>query len=170
MKSLDPQRRVAILEDASELPYDLFLGIPKHRVPEVVAASGMSVEGWIPVDRKTRLMRYLAAHAVGDVTSVGAPSRGVRRGAARVVAADPIAQVPAANRPCPTPERIPVTSSLVRSRSGRGCGVFSGLGAHTAGLRTLGRPGGREGRILVRAAGRAGLVCRRTRLLRVLID
>jgi sulfide:quinone oxidoreductase len=33
VRALDPQRRVAILDDASEMPYDLFLGIPKHRVP-----------------------------------------------------------------------------------------------------------------------------------------
>jgi sulfide:quinone oxidoreductase len=51
--ALDPVRRVAILDDMSERPYDLFLGVPKHCVPEVVAASGMTVDGWIPVDPKT---------------------------------------------------------------------------------------------------------------------
>ena len=35
--SLDPRRRVAILADGEELPFDLFLGVPVHRVPEVVA-------------------------------------------------------------------------------------------------------------------------------------
>ena len=102
VKSLDPQRRVAILEDASELPYDLFLGIPKHRVPEVVAASGMTVEGWIPVDRKTLATRYPGVYAVGDVTSVGSPKAGVfAEGAARVVAADLIAQVTGSEPPLP---------------------------------------------------------------------
>ena len=53
VRALDPERRVAILDDASEMPYDLFLGIPKHRVPDLVAESGMTEDGWIPVDPKT---------------------------------------------------------------------------------------------------------------------
>jgi hypothetical protein len=32
------------------MPYDLFLGVPVHRAPAVVAESGMIVDGWIPVD------------------------------------------------------------------------------------------------------------------------
>ncbi len=31
-----PGARVAVLDDGSELPYDLFLGVPKHRAPDVV--------------------------------------------------------------------------------------------------------------------------------------
>src|SRR3954471_14597755 len=31
VSALDPARRVAILDDESEMPYDLFLGIPRHR-------------------------------------------------------------------------------------------------------------------------------------------
>ena len=53
VRALDPGRRVAILDDASEMPYDLFLGIPKHRVPDVVVESGMTEGGWIPVDPMT---------------------------------------------------------------------------------------------------------------------
>ena len=102
VQALDPQRRVAVLDDASELPYDLFLGIPKHRVPDVVAASGMTVEGWIPVDRKTLATRYPGVYAVGDVTSVGSPKAGVfAEGAARVVATDLIAQVTGSEPPLP---------------------------------------------------------------------
>ena len=39
VRALDPARRVAILDDENEMPYDLFLGIPKHRVPDVVGGS-----------------------------------------------------------------------------------------------------------------------------------
>jgi sulfide:quinone oxidoreductase len=89
---LDPARRVAILDDGTELPYDLFLGIPRHCVPDVVAASGMTEDGWIPVDRKTLKTRFPGVYAVGDVTSVGTPKAGVfSEGAARVVAAAIIA-------------------------------------------------------------------------------
>jgi sulfide:quinone oxidoreductase len=90
--ALDPVRRVAVLDDMSEMPYDLFLGVPKHCVPEVVAASGMTVDGWIPVDPKTLKTRFPSVYAVGDVTSVGTPKAGVfAEGAARTVAAEIIA-------------------------------------------------------------------------------
>ena len=75
------------------MPYDLFLGIPKHRVPDVVAASGMTVDGWIPVDTKTLATRFPNVYAVGDVNSVGTPKAGVfAEGAARTVAAQILAQ------------------------------------------------------------------------------
>ncbi len=50
VRGLDPARQVAMLGDGAEMPYDLFLGVPAHRVPEVVAESGMTVDGWIPVE------------------------------------------------------------------------------------------------------------------------
>lgn len=74
---LDPERRVALIGDGEEMPYDLFLGVPKHHVPQVVAESGMCVEGWIPVDPHTLETRFPGVYAVGDVTSVGTPKAGV---------------------------------------------------------------------------------------------
>jgi sulfide:quinone oxidoreductase len=92
VRALDPVRRVAVLDDGTEMPYDLFLGIPKHRVPDVVAESGMTEEGWIPVNSLTLETRYPSVYAVGDVTSVGTPKAGVfSEGAARVVAAEIVA-------------------------------------------------------------------------------
>ncbi|MBW6473322.1 MAG: NAD(P)/FAD-dependent oxidoreductase [Anaerolineaceae bacterium] len=90
--SLDPGRKVAILDDKTELPYDLFLGIPKHRVPTVVEASGMTDDGWIPVEYKTLETFYPNVYAIGDVTSVGTAKAGIfSEGAARTVAAKIIA-------------------------------------------------------------------------------
>ncbi len=77
VRSLDVERRVAVLADGEEMPYDLFLGVPTHRVPAVVAESGMCVDGWIPVDPLTLETRYPDVYAVGDVTSVGTPKAGV---------------------------------------------------------------------------------------------
>lgn len=74
---LDPERRVALIGDGEEIPYDLFLGVPKHHVPQVVAESGMCVEGWIPVDPYTLETRFPGVYAVGDVTSAGTPKAGV---------------------------------------------------------------------------------------------
>src|SRR5205085_834314 len=76
-RGLDPARNVATFADGSEMPYDLFLGVPVHRVPTVVAESGMTVDGWIPVDPLTLETSYPGVFAVGDVTSVGTPKAGV---------------------------------------------------------------------------------------------
>lgn len=100
VRALDPARRVAILDDESEMPYDLFLGVPKHRAPDVVAASGMTEDGWIPVNPKNLETRFPGVYAVGDVTSVGTPKAGVfSEGAARIVAASLIAEFQGGERP-----------------------------------------------------------------------
>lgn len=94
VSALDPLRRVAVLDDGSVMPYDLFLGIPRHRVPDVVAASGMTVDGWIPVNPQNLKTRFPGVYAIGDVTSVGTPKAGVfAEGAARVVAAALLAEL-----------------------------------------------------------------------------
>jgi sulfide:quinone oxidoreductase len=87
VRETDPARQVAILSDGTELPYDLFLGVPRHRVPAVVEESGMTVDGWIPVDSLTLETAFPGVYAVGDVTSVGTPKAGVfSEGQAAVVA------------------------------------------------------------------------------------
>ena len=77
VRGLDSRHRVAMLADGEEMPFDLFLGVPVHRVPAVVAESGMCVDGWIPVDPLTLETAYPGVYAVGDVTSVGTPKAGV---------------------------------------------------------------------------------------------
>jgi sulfide:quinone oxidoreductase len=100
VRALDPQRRIAILDDQSEMPYDLFLGVPKHRVPDVVAASGMTYDGWIPVNPDDLTTEYPGVYAIGDVTSVGTPKAGMfAEGAARTVAAKIIADVQGGEQP-----------------------------------------------------------------------
>ena len=74
---LDPERKVAVLASGEQMPFDLFLGVPVHRVPAVVAESGMCVDGWIPVNPLTLETSYPDVYAVGDVTSVGTPKAGV---------------------------------------------------------------------------------------------
>lgn len=89
VRSLDPDRKVALLSDGGELPYELFLGVPVHRAPAVVVGSGMTVDGWIPVNPLTLETRFPDVYAVGDVTSVGTPKAGVfAEGQATVVAAE----------------------------------------------------------------------------------
>ena len=100
VSALDPSSKFAILDDGTRIPCDLFLGIPKHRVPDVVAASGMTLNGWIPVDPHTLKTRFPGVYAVGDVTSVGTPRAGVfAEGAARIVADELIADQLGGERP-----------------------------------------------------------------------
>jgi sulfide:quinone oxidoreductase len=92
VSSLDPTRQVAVLDDGSEMSYDLFLGVPKHRAPDVVLASGMAEDGYVPVNPKTLETRFPGVYALGDVATIGVPKAGVfSEGAARVVAASLIA-------------------------------------------------------------------------------
>jgi sulfide:quinone oxidoreductase len=92
--SLDRGRSVAALDDGTEVSYDLFLGVPKHRAPEVVLASGMAVDGYVPVDPGTLATSYPGVYAVGDCATAGVPKAGAfAEGAARAVAAQLIAEV-----------------------------------------------------------------------------
>ena len=108
VSAVDNARSVAVLDDGSELPYDLFLGVPKHRAPEVVIASGLAEDGYVPVDSRTLETRFPGVYAVGDVATVGVPKAGVfAEGAARVVA----------------------TAIVARARGADGDGEYDGRGA-----------------------------------------
>ena len=103
VKALDPARKVAVLSDGTEMPYELFLGIPVHRVPQVVVESGLAAHphDWVPVNKQTLETKFPGVYAVGDVNGVGTPKAGVfAEGSAQVVAAAIIAQL----RGGPSPE------------------------------------------------------------------
>jgi sulfide:quinone oxidoreductase len=102
LASVDGARKVAVLDDGSERPFDLLLGVPKHRAPDVVIESGMAVDGYIPVESETLETRYPGVYAVGDVATVGVPKAGVfAEGAAHVVADAIIAAVRGGGTPAP---------------------------------------------------------------------
>lgn len=92
--SIDPAGGVAVLDCGREIPFELFLGVPKHRAPDVVLASGMAEDGYVPVDPCTLETRYPGVYAIGDVATIGVPMAGVfAEGAARVVAESIVAKV-----------------------------------------------------------------------------
>ncbi len=96
VRALEPARKVALLSDGTEMPYALFLGIPVHRVPQVVVESGLASHphDWVPVNKKTLETDFPGVYAVGDVNGVGTPKAGVfAEGSARVVAEAIIAQI-----------------------------------------------------------------------------
>jgi sulfide:quinone oxidoreductase len=98
--SLDADRAVAVLDDGREMPFDLFLGVPKHRAPDVVLASPMADEGYVPVRSETLETRFPGVYAVGDVAAIGVPKAGTfAEGAARIVAASLIATLRGGEQP-----------------------------------------------------------------------
>ena len=102
VSALDRRRSVAILDDGSELLFDLFLGVPKHRAPDVVIASGMTEDGYVPVDSATLETRFPGVYAVGDVATAGVPKAGTfAEGAARIVAQTLIAKLRGGEGPGP---------------------------------------------------------------------
>jgi sulfide:quinone oxidoreductase len=100
--SVETGRRAVVLDDGSELAYDLFLGVPRHRAPDVVLESGLAEEGYVPVESGTLRTRASDVYAVGDVATVGVPKAGVfAEGAARTVARAIVAQVRGDEEPPP---------------------------------------------------------------------
>jgi sulfide:quinone oxidoreductase len=102
--SVDEARRSVALDDGRALPCDLFLGVPKHRAPDVVIATGLTQDGWVTVDPRTLETKLPGVFAVGDLANTGAPKAGVfAENAARAVAANIVSrlrgQEPAAKNP-----------------------------------------------------------------------
>ena len=95
--SLDAERRVTVLDDGAELPFDIFFGVPKHRAPDVVLESGLAEDGYVPVDPRTLATRFPGVYAVGDVATVGVPKAGVfAEGQAKALAESLVADLRAA--------------------------------------------------------------------------
>ena len=74
--ALESERAVAVLDDGSELPCALFLGVPKHQAPPVVIDSGLTEDGWVPIDLKTMETRIPGVYAIGDLAKTGLPKAG----------------------------------------------------------------------------------------------
>jgi sulfide:quinone oxidoreductase len=91
---IDSARKVALLDDGAEVGFDLFLGVPKHRVPDVVVEAGMAEGGWITVNPRTLETKYPNVYAVGDGANTGTPKAGVfAEGGARSIASAILAKL-----------------------------------------------------------------------------
>jgi sulfide:quinone oxidoreductase len=61
----------AVVAADTRIPFDLLLGVPPHRVPEVVSAAGLAEPGaWVKVDPATLETRFAGVYAIGDVTAI----------------------------------------------------------------------------------------------------
>jgi sulfide:quinone oxidoreductase len=102
--SIDPTAGLARLATHDTLPYDLFVGIPVHRAPEPLTASGLAVDGWVPVDQTNLRTRFPHVYALGDVCTGprNVPKAGIfAESAASVVADDIAAEISGGDPPNP---------------------------------------------------------------------
>jgi sulfide:quinone oxidoreductase len=102
--SIDPAKSEARLASGETLPYDLFIGIPVHRAPDPLPASGLTVNGWVPVDQRNLRTQYPGVYAIGDVCTGPrtVPKAGIfAEAAARVVADDIAATISGGEPPAP---------------------------------------------------------------------
>ena len=89
VRGIDPSAKVAQLKDHDE-PYDLFIGVPAHKAPDVVLESGLAPEGWVDVDTFTLATGFPGVFAIGDCTGTGMPKAGVFAERAAIAVADSI--------------------------------------------------------------------------------
>jgi sulfide:quinone oxidoreductase len=82
---INPGDKVAHFKDHDE-PYDLFIGIPVHKVPDVLVEAGLTENGWVKVDPLTLATPFPGIYALGDCAETGIPKAGVfAESAARAV-------------------------------------------------------------------------------------
>jgi len=101
---IDPATRTARLARGEALPYDLFVGIPVHRAPDPLPASGLAVNGWVPVDQTNLRTQFPQVYAIGDVCTGPriVPKAGIFAESAALVVADDIAAAISGEEP-PSP-------------------------------------------------------------------
>ena len=93
---IDPVAKTVCAADGRVVPFDLLLGVPRHRPPAVVVESGLGQGpgGFIEVDPITLRTKFPDVFAVGDVTHVPAGQGAVAKagamaeGGARTVVAN----------------------------------------------------------------------------------
>src|SRR5215217_7692871 len=85
--------RTAQVANGETLPYELSVGIPKHRAPDPLPASGLAVHGWIAVDQTNLRTQFPGVYAIGDVCTGPrtVPKAGIFAESAAIVVADDIA-------------------------------------------------------------------------------
>ena len=71
VERIDPTTRELVLADGEHVGYDLLLGVPPHRAPEVLRASGLAADsGFLPVERDNLATTAEGVFAIGDATAI----------------------------------------------------------------------------------------------------
>lgn len=72
---VDSAHRRIELADGTTRDYDVLIGVPQHRAPEVLVASGLvDASGWVPVDPRRLATAHPGVFAIGDCTLLKTPS------------------------------------------------------------------------------------------------
>lgn len=71
VERVDTEADQLVLAEGRRVEYDLLLGVPPHRPPELVRQSGLADDtGFAPVDRTTLATGVEGVSAIGDVTTI----------------------------------------------------------------------------------------------------
>ena len=71
VEHIDPHAHQLVLAGGDRAGYDLLLGIPPHRAPEVARTSGLAADtGFLPVDPATLATSIDGVYAIGDIAAV----------------------------------------------------------------------------------------------------
>lgn len=89
--SVDAANRTITTSNRDVLEYDLLLCVPHHVAPQVLKDSGLTENGWVPVNPLTLETPHPGVYAVGDVAAVGTPRAGVFAEGQAQIAAQQIA-------------------------------------------------------------------------------
>lgn len=74
VERIDAPVRQLVLAGGDRAGYDLLLGVPPHRAPEVARTSGLAAEtGFLPVDPATLATPVDGVFAIGDVAAIPIP-------------------------------------------------------------------------------------------------
>jgi sulfide:quinone oxidoreductase len=90
MVEVRPDVGRVVLDDGSELDYDLLLGVPRHHAPEVCGSLAVGNDGWVHVDPFTLRTPHPNVFALGDVADAPVPRAGVFAERAAAVVAEQI--------------------------------------------------------------------------------
>jgi len=122
VREIDPVAHVAHLKSETRR-YDLFIGIPAHRVPTVVEESGLTAggtDGWIAVDRRTLATPYPNVYAIGDCADAPSPAPACLPRPRR----EPSPTT--SSRPSTAQGRLPRTTAEARATSSSGAAASAG--------------------------------------------
>ncbi len=102
--AIDPAKKQAVISGQDPMAYDLFIGVPIHRPPQVIRDSVLGKEGWVRVNKNNLATEFENVYAIGDVTHIpvgelAVPKAGAfAEDAAKVVVADIVYKITTIDR------------------------------------------------------------------------
>lgn len=71
IERIDAASHRLVFQGGAEVPYDLVLGVPPQRAPEVVSRSALANDsGYVPADGATLITADEAVYALGDISAI----------------------------------------------------------------------------------------------------